>query len=125
MARRLDVHPGTVGRWLNQNTRPATPELVIRVADVLGIHTATERQAMLASAGFAYQEGAALFGSVAENLEAEESTPSVQESQMAKPISQPAPVYAESVARGQEGVPHNLPARLPALVGRDHDLLAL
>ena len=58
LARRLKVHHSTVTRWLNHFTRPATPELVIRVADLLGAHTPDARQALLAAAGFAYQEGA-------------------------------------------------------------------
>ena len=35
LAKRLDLHPGTVNRWLNQELRPATPELVARVAALL------------------------------------------------------------------------------------------
>lgn len=59
LARRLAVHPSTVNRWLNHATRPATPEVVMRLADVLGVHRSTERQMLLAAAGFAYLEGAA------------------------------------------------------------------
>ena len=38
-----------MSHWLNQRTRPATPELVIRVADVFGVHTPAERQALMAA----------------------------------------------------------------------------
>ena len=56
LAHRLAIHRSTVNRWLNQATRPSTPEQVIRVADVLGVHAPAARQALLVAAGFAYVE---------------------------------------------------------------------
>ena len=38
LARRLGMNPSTVARWLNHNRRPGSPETVIRIADILGIH---------------------------------------------------------------------------------------
>ncbi|MGB5047314.1 MAG: helix-turn-helix transcriptional regulator, partial [Caldilineaceae bacterium] len=37
LAQRLGVNPSTVSRWLNQSGRPADPETVVRVADILGL----------------------------------------------------------------------------------------
>ena len=54
LARRLQLHPGTVNRWLNQELRPATPELVARIADLLCIHNMAERQRFLLAAGYGY-----------------------------------------------------------------------
>lgn len=56
LAKRLGMHPGTVGRWLNDGTRPGSPQTVIRIADILGIHDKKERQALLAAAGYGYIE---------------------------------------------------------------------
>lgn len=58
LARQLGVNPGTVNRWLNQEARPSAPAMVIRVADLLGVHRPQERQALLTAAGYGYQEGA-------------------------------------------------------------------
>lgn len=58
LARQLGINPGTVSRWLNQEARPGAPEMVIRVADLLGVHNHSERQALLAAAGYGYQEAA-------------------------------------------------------------------
>jgi predicted ATPase len=112
LARRLEVHPGTVSRWLNQVSRPATPELVIRVADLLGIHTPAERQALLAAAGFAYLEGAATVV----------STGVTTGSETASHLPQP---QVDTLWRPVEVPRHNLPMRLPTLIGRDHDLRAI
>lgn len=57
LAYRLQINPGTVNRWLNRNTRPSNPEMVIRIADLLGIHRARERWALLAAAGYGFREG--------------------------------------------------------------------
>ena len=58
VAARLRVHPATVSRWANGDTQPRDPETVGRIADVLGVHDPTERDALLRAAGFAYVEGA-------------------------------------------------------------------
>lgn len=54
LARRLKISASTVNRWLNHGTRPGDPQVVIRIADILGIHNPDERQAILISAGYAY-----------------------------------------------------------------------
>ncbi|MCE7981948.1 MAG: hypothetical protein DYG89_12200 [Caldilinea sp. CFX5] len=54
LARRLQLHPGTVNRWLNQELRPATPELVARIADLLGMYDTHDRQRFLLAAGYGY-----------------------------------------------------------------------
>ena len=54
LATRLGVHPSTVANWQNGANRPKSPELVIRIADILGIHTPAARQALLTAAGYAY-----------------------------------------------------------------------
>ncbi len=54
LAQRLGVNQSTVSRWLNQSVRPRDPETVVRVADVLGM--TAQRQALLAAAGFGYQD---------------------------------------------------------------------
>lgn len=51
LARRLSVSTSTVNRWRNGQTRPDSPELVVRVADVLGIH-GVQRERLLRSAGY-------------------------------------------------------------------------
>ena len=52
LAQRLGVSPSTVGRWLNNGTRPGTPEMVSQIADILGI--TADRQALLVAASFGY-----------------------------------------------------------------------
>lgn len=52
LARRLKVNPYTVTRWLNDAARPGSSNRVIQIADILGIHDAYERQALLEGAGY-------------------------------------------------------------------------
>lgn len=54
LAKRLDVNPSTVARWLNGQTRPRSPELVSRIADVLGIYKPPQRYKLLETLGYAY-----------------------------------------------------------------------
>ena len=54
LAYRLGVSPSTVARWLNHGTRPGTPEMVVQIADALGL--ASDRQALLVSAGYGYAQ---------------------------------------------------------------------
>lgn len=54
LARRLGVNAATVSRWLNEGTRPGAPEIIIRVADILGMDRA--RDQLLIAAGYGYQE---------------------------------------------------------------------
>lgn len=53
LARRLQMNPGTVSRWLNGESRPNSPELIIRIADILGVPT-EQRQQLLLAAGYAF-----------------------------------------------------------------------
>lgn len=53
LAKRLGVHPATVGRWLQGETRPDAPETVIRIADCLGVGNGAPRAALLEAAGYA------------------------------------------------------------------------
>ncbi len=52
LAQRLGVNPGTISRWRNGETRPHTPEMVIRIADILGVHE-VERTHLLRAVGYA------------------------------------------------------------------------
>ena len=52
LAQRIDVNPSTVSRWLNQGARPGDPEIVVRIADVLGL--SSQVQELLSAAGFGY-----------------------------------------------------------------------
>ena len=54
LARRLDVNPSTVNRWLNHGSRPGDPDTVARVADLLG--ASGRRQELLVAAGYGYLE---------------------------------------------------------------------
>jgi transcriptional regulator with XRE-family HTH domain len=55
LARKLELHPSTVNKWLNGNSRPRTPEVIIRIADILHVHDTIERQKLLHAAGYGYQ----------------------------------------------------------------------
>ncbi len=57
LAQRLNVNPATVTRWRNGDSRPNRPEIVMQVADLLGVPSA-KRQAFLQAAGYAYIEAA-------------------------------------------------------------------
>lgn len=52
LALRLDVNPATVNRWLSEETRPKSAELVGRIADALAIDEPGARQALFAAAGY-------------------------------------------------------------------------
>jgi transcriptional regulator with XRE-family HTH domain len=56
LAERLSVSPSAVSRWLSDESRPRQPELVARLADVLGIYGTAERRTLFVAAGFAYVE---------------------------------------------------------------------
>lgn len=102
LAQRLGVHPGTVGRWLNQGARPGSPELLAQIADVLGVFDSDERQALLAAAGYGYQEAAAA---------------PVQE--VAAPQARP---NTSSGSPAPEPPQHNLPLIASSFVGRESEL---
>lgn len=96
LAQRLGVNPSTVSRWLNQSGRPADPETVVRVADILGIPA--QMQALLAAAGYGYVEG---------------------ESQPAPPSAPPpAPLSLPDLPPVRR---HNLPVSLTPLFGREEE----
>src|SRR5262245_131113 len=56
LAKRLQVNPSTVNRWLNHAARPGDPEMIARIADLLCVYVSAERQALLLAAGYGYQE---------------------------------------------------------------------
>jgi len=56
LAQRLGVNPATVTRWRNGDARPGRPEVILQVADLLGIH-GVERERLLYTAGYAFIEG--------------------------------------------------------------------
>ncbi len=82
LAQRIGVNPATVSRWRNGQTRPDTPEMVIGIADILGIH-GDERTRLLRSVryGIVEQHGvlARRAGEIPQKEQAEDayrSTPS-------------------------------------------------
>lgn len=54
LARKLQLHPSTVAKWLNGDSRPRRPEVVIQLADILQVYDAAERQKLLQAAGYGY-----------------------------------------------------------------------
>lgn len=54
LARKLQLHPSTVAKWLNGDSRPRRPELVIQLADILQVYDTEERQKLLQAAGYGY-----------------------------------------------------------------------
>lgn len=56
LAQKLNVHPGTVGRWLSGEYRPKSPELIIRICDLLGIYSREKKEELFTATGYAYQE---------------------------------------------------------------------
>lgn len=55
LAQRVGVNPATVTRWRNGQSRPDSPETVIRVADILGIY-GDERVRLLHAVGYGVME---------------------------------------------------------------------
>lgn len=102
LAHRLGLHPGTINRWLSQNLRPATPEIVIRIADLLSIHSPKDRQTFLLAAGYGYLEsnGPTLTASNSNNSDAISATSTVLPT-------------------------HNLPVQPTTFVGRTKELAQL
>lgn len=54
LARRLSVHPSTVTKWLNGDSRPKNLELIERITDILGIYDQVEQQQLFRAAGYLY-----------------------------------------------------------------------
>ena len=82
LARKLALHPSTVTKWLNGDSRPRRPEVVIQLADILQVYGAEERQKLLQAAGYGYV---------------------AQEEQLmtAAATAQPSPLAAPTAAKGQ------------------------
>lgn len=55
LAGRLKVSRSTVNRWRSGETRPDSPEIIIRIAEILGVHKQSDQQRLLAAAGYGYQ----------------------------------------------------------------------
>jgi len=53
LAQRLGVNPATVTRWRSGESRPNRPEVIIQIADLLGIQ-GDDRQQLLIAAGYGY-----------------------------------------------------------------------
>jgi len=105
LARRLDVSPSTVTRWLNHGTRPGNPDLVVRLADLLEV--AAARETLLVAAGYGYQEAAPT------------------------PVTTPEPTNGEvtrlhePTVPQQDTRPHNLPPQSTPFVGRAEELVII
>lgn len=97
LAQRIDVNPSTVSRWLNQGARPGDPEIVVRVADVLGM--SAQVQELLTAAGYGYVQSA--------SQESSEATPAPL-----APASSSVPAPRQS----------NLPAAVTPFLGRVREL---
>ena len=118
LARRLGVNHGTVSRWLSQDTRPADPETVIRIADILSVVRWEERQKLLLAAGYGYME----------SPKAESSAPAT-DSGLASRVEEPS--TSDSAMNEPDRTPVSPPPYLvPALpphgvLGRDEMLARL
>ena len=117
LARRLQLHPGTVNRWLNQELRPATPELVARIADLLCIHNMAERQRFLLAAGYGYVDGHDA-GGAAQPL----ATSALYEQIRAGDLGASGAIPDRKNRQAARVNPHNLPAQPTALIGRERDV---
>lgn len=56
LAQRLGVNAGTVSRWRSGDSRPDKPEVVVKIADYLGVHAPAKRREFLGAAEYAYIE---------------------------------------------------------------------
>ena len=97
LAKRLGINPGTVNRWLNLDMRPGSPDMVARVADILGVHSSPERHKLLVAAGYGYQE--------------------LPHSSRAEATSSDERIRSTDTVRQ-----HNLPPQLTPFVGRQQEL---
>ena len=130
LARQLRANPGTVNRWLNQAARPGSPEMVIRVADLLGVHNQGERQVLLAAAGYGYQEGAPATPDVTPSQQTlavaaiQQESYSPAKSLPASPLPTPPPTHLAPPFMAPALPPQGVLGRDSALA-RLHTLLAL
>lgn len=100
LAQRIGVSPSTVSRWLNQGARAGDPEIVVRVADVLGL--TAQVQELLSAAGFGYVQTVAAEGSAVTSASVAATPSSI------------------SVPRQS-----NLPAAVTPFLGREEELAEL
>jgi len=100
LAQRIDVNASTVSRWLNQGARPGDPEIVARVADVLGM--TAQVQELLTAAGYGY----------------------IGVGPQAEPEIAPAPTKMISLESAQP-IYTNLPAAVTPFLGRAQELAEL
>lgn len=54
LAKQLDLSPSTVSKWLSGDTRPGSPEIVLRIADIFHIKDEEVRLQLLRDAGYDY-----------------------------------------------------------------------
>ncbi|MCC6457213.1 MAG: AAA family ATPase [Caldilineaceae bacterium] len=97
LAQRVGVSPTTVTRWLNHGTRPGAPEIIAKIADVLGINT--QRQSLLIAAGYGYQ-------------------PKTADDESRMQLNQREPPSTQETA-------NNLPSTLTSFVGRTREISEL
>lgn len=69
LAKQLGVYPSTAGRWLNEGSRPNSPELVLKIADALNINDKDERHDLLVAAGYGVRDREVFDSHVAEGPE--------------------------------------------------------
>jgi len=100
LAQRIDVNPSTVSRWLNQGARPGDPEIVVRMADALGL--TAQVQELLTAASYGYVE--------ANRQDQTQNTPAPPQ---AIPINSTPPLNT------------NLPATVTPFLGRERELAEL
>ena len=94
LAQRIGVSPSTVGRWLNDGSRPGTPETIGQIADILGMTGSAP--ALLAAAGYVYTPTAS------SALEAEAPVTTNAEQMSPPPLPQPAtPLVGRAVESAQ------------------------
>ena len=96
LARQLDVNPSTVTRWRSGESRPATPEMVVRIADILGVYGA-EQDAWLRAAGYAPTEARSSQEDVPQGSNTLNPIPSAAQSQPSSLL--PNPTYRTLVNR--------------------------
>lgn len=103
LAQRLGVNPATVTRWRNGDTRPNSPEMVIRLADVLGLHEPALRQQFLHAAGYGYLEGSATTADASQTPASAVVLPEPPPAAAISPLDEFAPAVEASEEAGATG----------------------